>query len=225
VTGYRVYRNNSTTPLATLGATTTTYTDTTAAAGTAYTYQVDAIDAAGNASAKANVSITTPTSGTTLTFAPTDDAYVDASNPTVNYGTSNRLGVDGSPVTRSLLKFNVTGTAASCTVTSAKLRLTVGSTTNDNSPYGGDFYGVPDTTWTEGTVTWNNQPTASTTKVASIATSVALNTTYTVNVTPLVTGYGVVSIEITSPNADGARYWSKDGATAAQAPQLQVTCA
>lgn len=225
VTGYRVYRNNGTTPLATLGASTTTYADTTAVAGTAYTYQVVAFDAAGNSSAKANVSITTPTSGTTLTFAPTDDSYVDSSNPTVNYGTSTRLGVDGSPVARSLLKFNVTGAAASCTVTSAKLRLTVGATTNDNSPYGGDVYGVADTTWTEGAVTWNNQPAASTTKTASIASSVALNTSYTVNVTPLVTGYGVVSMEITSPNSDGARYWSKEGSTAAQAPQLQVTCA
>jgi chitinase len=42
--GYRVYRNGSTTPLAT--PTVNSYTDNSVAAGTAYSYRVSAIDAA-----------------------------------------------------------------------------------------------------------------------------------------------------------------------------------
>jgi hypothetical protein len=225
VTGYRVYRNGSSTPLASLGSTARGYSDTTAAASTSYTYQVSAVDAAGNQSAKSSASVTTPAAGSskTLTFAPTDDATVDASNPTVNSGSSNRLTVDGSPVNNVLLKFNVTGTAG-CPVTGAKLRLTVGSTSNDNSAYGGDLYPVSDTSWSESTVTWNTKPAAGTTKVGSIGSAVSLNTSYLVDATPLVKGDGLVSMQLSSANTDGARYWSKDGSTAAQAPQLQVTC-
>jgi hypothetical protein len=31
-------------------------------------------------------------------------------------------------------------------------------------------------------------------------------------------------MQLSSANSDAARYWSKDGATAARVPQLQVTC-
>ena len=51
VTGYRVFRNGATAPTATLAAGTTTFTDTGLLAGTAYTYDVRAFDAAGNVSA------------------------------------------------------------------------------------------------------------------------------------------------------------------------------
>ena len=62
VAGYRVYRNGSTTPLA--SPTTNSYTDSTVAAGTAYTYTVSAFDGATppNESAQTPaVNITTPT--------------------------------------------------------------------------------------------------------------------------------------------------------------------
>jgi hypothetical protein len=159
---------------------------------------------------------------TTLTFAPSSDATVDSSNPTVNYGGATRLTADGSPAVAALLKFNVTGTSA-CTITSAKLRLTVGTTASDESVYGGDLYGVSDTTWSGSTVTWNTKPAASTTKAGSIAGAVAQNTSYTVDATSLVKGDGLVSMQLSSTNGDGARYFSKEGSTTL-APQLQVTC-
>ena len=46
--GYRVYRNGSGTPLATVAG--TSYSDTGLTANTAYTYRVSAYDAAGNES-------------------------------------------------------------------------------------------------------------------------------------------------------------------------------
>jgi hypothetical protein len=45
-----------------------------------------------------------------------------------------------------------------------------------------------------------------------------------VDVTSLVQGDGLVSMQLSTANSDAARYWSKDGATATQFPQLQVTC-
>jgi Calcineurin-like phosphoesterase len=60
VAGYHVFRNG--TQIGT--ATSPTFSDTTVAAGTAYTYTVDAFDAAGNTSAKsAPATVTTPTAG------------------------------------------------------------------------------------------------------------------------------------------------------------------
>ncbi len=59
VSGYRIYRNGSNTPLAT--ATTTTYSDTSVAASTAYAYTLRAFDAAGNESTASGAgSATTP---------------------------------------------------------------------------------------------------------------------------------------------------------------------
>jgi hypothetical protein len=183
---------------------------------------VSAVDAAGNESSKANASVTTPGSGGTLTFSPTDDATVDSSQPTVNFDGSSRVTVDNSPANNALLKFDVTSTSR-CTISSAKLRLTVGSNTNDKSVYGGDVYGVASNSWSESSVNWNTAPAAGT-KVGSVTTAVALNTSYEFDVKPLITGNGTVSMMVKSTSNDGARYYSKEGGTAAQDPQLQVTC-
>jgi hypothetical protein len=183
---------------------------------------VSAVDAAGNESSKASASVTTPSSGGTLTFSPTDDATVDSSQPTVNLGGNSRVTVDNSPTTNALLKFNVTGTSG-CSISSAKLQLTVGSNTDDKSVYGGDVYGVASNSWNESTVNWNTAPTAGT-KVGSVTTSVALNTSYLFDVKPLITGDGTVTMMIKSTSSDGARYYSKEGGTTIQDPQLQITC-
>ena len=112
---------------------------------------------------------------------------------------------------------------AGCLISSAKLRLTVGNTTNDNSPYGGDVYGTTNA-WTQSAVTWNTAPAAGPTKVGSVPTAVALNTSYLFDVKPLVTGDGTVSMLLKSTSSDGARYYSTESGTTTQAPQLQVTC-
>jgi chitodextrinase len=220
VTGYRVYRNG--TLLTTVSGSTLTYTDTTAAASTTYTYEVGAVDAANlESSPRASVGVTTPAGGPTLTFAPSDDATVDSSQPTVNFGTNSRLTVDNSPLVHSLLKFTVAGTSG-CPVAGAKLRLTVGSGTDDKSVYGGDVYGTTNG-WSQGTVTYNTAPAAGT-KAGSVSGAVANDASYLFDVTPLVTGDGTVSFLVKSTNADGARYLSQESGTATTAPQLQVTC-
>src|SRR5205823_6744681 len=106
-----------------------------------------------------------------------------------------RLTVDNSPQNYALLKFTVAGTNG-CAINSAKLRLTVGNTTNDNSPYGGDVYSTS-SGWTESAVTWNTAPTAGG-KAGSVATTVNLSTSYLFDVKPLVTGDGMVSFLVKS---------------------------
>jgi acid phosphatase type 7 len=217
VTGYRVYRNGAF--LANTG-TTTSFSDTTVAAGTTYSYQVSAVDAAANESAKSNsASVTTPPSPGTLTFGPTDDAYVEQAAPSSNFGAATRLVADNSPVDHFLVRFDVALTGCS-TITAASLRLTVGSGSTDNSPSGGNFF-TTGTGWNEATVTWNSAPPAGT-QVGSLG-AVAVNTTYSVDVTRAVTGPGPVAFRVSSPSSDGVRYFSKQGSTT-QAPKLVITC-
>jgi hypothetical protein len=170
-------------------------------------------------------SVTTPAAApppATLTFAPTDDATIDQAAPTTNLGATNRVTVDSSPVNDILLRFTVTGCAS---VTAAKLRMTVGGTSADNSAKGGDFRAAVSSNWSQGTVTWNTAPAAAAgAPVASIVTPVALNTAYLVDVTPIITGNGTFTIRVTGNSTDGARYYSKDGNAATVAPQLQVAC-
>jgi peptidoglycan/xylan/chitin deacetylase (PgdA/CDA1 family) len=166
-------------------------------------------------------------SGPMLTFAPSDDATINAAQPTTNAGTSSRITVDTSPVNDLLLKFTVNGTGAGTgcpSITAAKLRLTVGNTSNDNSNMGGVFRGAANSNWAEGTVTWNTAPAASGTPVAAITTPVALNTAYLVDVTPLVAGNGTFTIRASGNSDDAARYYSRNGNPASVAPQLQITC-
>ena len=216
VTGYRIYRDGAF--LANTG-TTTSFTDATAAAGATYSYQVSAVDAAANESARSNsASVTTPSPGT-LTFDPTDDAYVEQAAPTTNFGAATRLVADNSPVDQFLVRFDVALTGCS-TITAASLRLTVGSGSSDNSPSGGNFF-TTGTDWNEATVTWDTAPAAGT-AVGSLG-AVAINTTYSLDVTQAVTGPGPVAFRVSSTSSDGARYFSKQGSTT-QAPKLVITC-
>jgi RHS repeat-associated protein/CSLREA domain-containing protein len=149
-----------------------------------------------------------------LTFTPTDDAYIASGSPTTNYGSATTLQTDASPVKDFLLKFSVTGVNGQ-TVTNAKIRLY----NVDASTKGGDFYRAADNDWTESTVTWNNAPASEGSLIASLG-SVSVNTWYEVDVTSLVTGDGAYSLRVSSTSTNGADYSSKEGANP---PQLVIT--
>jgi hypothetical protein len=61
-------------------------------------------------------------SSTSLTFKPVADAFVLQAKPDSNYGSYKTLRVDLVPVTRSYLRFQVTGINGAA-VQSAKLRI------------------------------------------------------------------------------------------------------
>jgi hypothetical protein len=213
VVGYRVFRNG--TQIASPAA--PYYTDTSIQPGTTYGYYVAAYDASGNVSSASNTaSVSTPASGQVLTFTPSDDTYVYSTNANTNYGASTTLQVDNSPVKHILLKFSVSGIAGR-PVASAKLRLYA----VDPSPVGGEFRRTATDTWTEPTVTWATAPAADTAILATLG-RVSAGNWYEVDVTPFVTGDGVVSMRVTSSSSDGADYSSKEG-PASFVPQLVVT--
>ncbi len=213
VTGYGIYRDGSATALATTTA--AAYTDTAVAAGSTHTYTVDAVDAAGNRSAKsAAASATTPTTGgTTITITPDADSYVDASNPSKNYGTTTSVKVDGSPPVTTYLHFTVTGLAGA--VTSATLRMF--PTTNQKTGF--DAHAVTGGAWTETGITAANAPDYSTATLGSsgrVTASVWANA----DVTPLITGNGSYAIALTTSDPQALSMSSRQGANP---PQLVIT--
>jgi hypothetical protein len=115
-----------------------------------------------------------------------------------------------------LVKFTVSG-IGNKSILSVKLRLYC----VDGSPFGGEFHQVTDTTWSEGSVNWNNAPSANAGILASLG-KVSANKWYEVDVTSLITGDGTYSVKINSTNTDGAYYSTKEG-TAGFAPQLVIT--
>lgn len=159
---------------------------------------------------------TTATPGSVLIFAPIADTYVQSDTPTTNYGTASQFVVDSSPTRNMLLKFNVSG-IGNQSVISAKLRLYC----VDASPFGGEFHRVADTTWNEGSVNWNTAPAADSSILASLGRVLA-NTWYEVDVTALMNGDGTFSLKMSSSNADGAYYSTKEAA-AGFVPQLVIT--
>ena len=218
VTGYEVFRNKS--RIATIGDA-TTYSDTTVQASTTYSYQVRALDAAGNKSslstaASATTPAAPPTGATSLTFTPVADAYVKSDRSSSNYGGSSSLRADGSPIEHILLKFSVSGIGTG-QVVKAVVRLY----NTNSSGKGGDFYAVADNSWSETSVSWSSAPAASSTRITSLG-RVSAGNWYEAEVTPTVAGDGLLSYKITSPSTDGAWYASKEGA-AGLAPQLIVT--
>ncbi len=225
VTGYRLLRDGAL--LTTVAASALSYVDNSVSASSSYSYTVQAVDAAGNASAQsAAATVSTPAGGgggggTTLTFKATDDATIDSTNPSLNLGSTSRLTADGSPVNDFLVKFAVTGSAG-CTITHASLQLTVGTSTNNNSVKGGNFYGADSTAWSEGTVSWASAPAVLGSALASLG-AVTLGETITVDVSQVVTGDGSYSFRVSNVSGDAAAYFSRQ-ASSTQGPQLLLTC-
>jgi chitodextrinase len=212
VAGYRVFRAGA--ELATTSE--TTYTDTAVLPGTSYAYHVVAYDDSGKVSPPSNTAgAITPLGDRTLTFTPTDDAYVLRNTPAANTGTAWDLHVDNSPVKGFLLKFDVSGIGAA-TVTGAKLRLHV----LDGSKLGG-LFSTASSSWTQSSVTWANAPAAGP-RVATL-NAVAAGTWRDIPLAAsAVTADGAVSFRVDSTSSDGADYDSKE-AGPALAPQLILT--
>ena len=214
VAGYTVYRDGS--PIAsTSGANTTSYSDTSVAAATTYTYTVDAIDGAGNHSPPSGpVSVTTP-SGTvhTLTLTPAADSYADSSNPAVTHGTSTQLRVDGSPLVYSYLRFDLSSVPGTITGLSLKAFAT------SSSGAGYAVRGVADNTWSESALDWDNAPPIGSANVGTSG-AFASNTWTTVNVSPLINGNGLLSMAMIGINGTAVSFSSREGANP---PQLVVT--
>jgi len=221
---YDIYRGvGAATPtfLQAVAAAPTSFSDVTTAASTTYTYCVVAFDPAGNSSepppGSACASVTTPAEGggTTLTFSPVADAYVRSDQPTTNFGTSTSLRIDSSPAIRSYLRFNV---SVSGTITQAVLRLTSTSSGAGYNVHGG----VADNSWGETTITYSNSPSFSSLSGDPGSGSFTSGAVTSVDVTPFVTGSGLVTLVIDTTSTTAMAFSSREAAATTR-PQLVVT--
>lgn len=90
ITGYHVYRNGGSNPIATVNDPTTSYADTNVNAGTFYTYTVTAFDATDESDPSNEASATTPGGGGSVTIAAAGDV---ACNPgDIDYNNGNGTG-------------------------------------------------------------------------------------------------------------------------------------
>jgi hypothetical protein len=220
VTGYRIYRGGDV--VGTVPADGLSYHDASdVRPGTSYTYTVTAVDAAGNQSGRSDsVTVTTPggTGPKTFSFGAASDATLDATSRATNAGTSPKLLVDNRPVHDFVLKFAV-ATSGCATVSGATLRLTDNA---NGSVKGGDIY-TAGSDWSEATVTSASAPPRG--RLLGSLGPVTSGGTYTVDVTAGVsTPNGEVAFRVGSTSTDGARYYSREGGTTDQQPQLTVVC-
>jgi PKD repeat protein len=155
----------------------------------------------------------TGTSGQTLTFTPTDDAYVRSNYPSENTGGAATLRTykSGTTETHSYLKFSVSGLAGS--VKSVKLRLYV----TDGSAAAGSLFSVPDTSWNEETITWNTKPAVG--SLLGSGASAPVGTWVEFDLGTAISVDGTYSVVLKDGSSDAAWYSSKEGV---RAPQLLV---
>jgi large repetitive protein len=126
-------------------------------------FRVRARDAAGNTDgspAAHSWTIAAPAPGSctasTVTLGAVADGWILQDSANQNYGTDSVLKVDSKNRSnaRGLVRFNLPAIAAGCRLTSAKLRLYAGSYKTGRTLQALTV-AAP---WTEGALTWNNQP-------------------------------------------------------------------
>lgn len=212
VAGYTVYRDGV--AIGTSPADVYYYLDSTVDQETSYQYAVDAFDEAGNHSEPSeSIDVTTPPLGADFSVVAEADAYVNAVNPTANYGTSPYLRSDGSPEVRSYLRFTVRGIPASMEVQRATLRVWV----NSASSIGHEARPVADNNWDEQQLTYSTAPAVG--PVLGSSGGYSVPGFVDVDVTSAVTGNGTFSLAITSPGTTAISYKSRE---TAQEPHLVI---
>jgi chitodextrinase len=210
VTNYEISRDGSV--LTTVGAA-TTYSDTTVAPGTTYSYRVVALDLSGNRSTPSGAAAAT-TPGQTVTVGPSADARVEEANPSTNFGTVSPLRVDGGSGTHVETYLSFTLSGLSGTVRHAALRLWATSGTIDGPVV------TPTTTgWTEQGITWATKPASTGEAIADIG-GVSTGTWVEVDVTNSVVGNGTYAFRLAGESTDGVDFGAREGATD---PQLVVS--
>ena len=144
-----------------------------------------------------------------FTFNPIADSYVNQSSPTANSGTSTQMRVDGSPLVRSYLRFDVRNLPGR--VTRATLRVYA----NGALSAGYEARGVTDNTWGETSINFNNAPPFG--NALGVSGPVVAGGWNNLDVTSLITGNGVYSLALTTSSGTALSLASREsGANQAQ---------
>lgn len=142
------------------------------------------------------------------TYFPLEDAYVDASKPTQNFGSNANLRVDNSPLLTSYLKFDVRLAPADG---SAFLRVFADTAGQDLS-----VYAVADNSWTEAGIVAQNAPPVG--ALLDTVGPILAGRYYSLDVSDHVNGAGVVSFALRGSSNTSISLSSREGQNL---PQLQ----
>jgi hypothetical protein len=149
---------------------------------------------------------------TTFTFTPVADAYVISTSASTNYGNTTIIRLDNSPITRSYLRFSVSGLNGA-TVQSATLRVYA----NSSNSTGYTVNTLSDNTWTETGITYNNAPTPGT----SIKTSASISAGSWIeaDVSSYVKADGSINLVLTTTSSTNTSLGSRESSNS---PQLVI---
>jgi len=137
---------------------------------------------------------------------------VNEGSPTTNYGSLTTLRVDGSPIIRSYLRFDLQGLSGA--VTRATLRVFA----NSASTSGSVANGVSDNTWTESTLNYNNVPPLG--SALGSSGPITAGTWISMDVTVYITGNGTYNLALTTPGSTAVSLASRESGV--NAPQLII---
>lgn len=153
-------------------------------------------------------------SSTTLTLNPAADAYVNQSQVSKNFGADKSLRVDGSPLVRAYLRFNVSGITTGTVVNKITLRIYA----NSHSNGGFSVRKVADNNWQENQIDYNNAPATG----DEVGTSKSFNANgwANVDVTPLLKADGTFSIALVGIDHTAINLASRESGS--HAPQLVI---
>ena len=157
------------------------------------------------------MALTGPSAATaaTSTFTPSADAHVFADTPSTNYGSDTTLRVDGSPIRRAYLRFDV-ALPAGAVVTRTTLRLYF----TESSSSGYSVSVASSNSWSEGAITYDNAPSFGGTVGSASSTVTGWNSVTVPNVGTGQTTYVVSRASDTSKSAHSRENTNK--------PQLVV---
>ncbi len=152
------------------------------------------------------------------------DVTAQSDKPTSNVGTSSQINADAGPTVKELfMRVRVQGLAGR-SVTSAKLRLKVASTTNAQSVTGGRIHRITSCGWSETGVTFNNRPAIDGPVLQTLG-AVALGQQVEFDVSTQIGADGVYCFAIDSASTDGVDYHSRQASATANRPALVLTTA
>ncbi|HLU36120.1 MAG TPA: DNRLRE domain-containing protein [Thermomicrobiales bacterium] len=156
--------------------------------------------------------VATPTPAGPLVITPIADASVYANSPDTNFGSATRLEVDEEPRIESYLLFEVVG--ADLPIQQATLRLWVVDETSNAPP----VRLVENPVWSEDSITWQNRP--DTTQPTDDKESVPAGNWVEYDVTPLLTGNGLISFAFIPESRNGLDFNSREAT--GNHPQLVI---
>jgi hypothetical protein len=151
---------------------------------------------------------------TSMTFNPVADAYVYSNKPDANNGSAPTLRVDGSPVMRSYIRFDLSSLSGGL-ISSAILKLYANSSLSE----GFSIDQLADNTWGENTITYENAPTPG--PAITNSGDVSSDQWVSIDITTYIKGAGIYDLVFNSLSSIQLSLASRESGS--YAPQLIVT--